>query len=188
MKAAALNLLWRANQSRVQHRLADARRDIAQAVEICRSDGTIADLAFALRRLGQIERDLQNLDAGRAHYDEAAAIYRERQDLLNLAHTLRHVADIHEDAGRPDLAAPLYDEALRLYRGMKGVRRGDLANAIRSMAIHKEHAGERDLALRLWAEARDLYASLDRPWRRLFRRSPNAGVVESSEHLARLAG
>ena len=186
MKAAALTLLWRAHQARLANRLADARRDLTAVVAICRREDDPADLAFALKRLGQIARDLGDLDPARAHYEEAAGIYRSAGDPLSLAHTVRHVGDIHQDAGRPDLAAPCYEEALRLLRSSRA-RRGDLANAIRSLAIHKEQAGETEPARRLWTEARDLYASLDNPLRRLFRRRPNPGVLESSEHLARLS-
>lgn len=187
MKAAALNLLWRAGQLRREDRLADARRDLLEAVAICRQAGHAGDLAFALKRLGQIERDSGQLNAALDAYVEAAEIDRECGDHVSLAHTMRHVGDIHQEAGRADLAAPCYEEALRLYRTSRAVRRGDLANAIRSFAIHKEQAGETEPARRLWTEARDLYASLDNPLRRLFRRRPNPGVVESSEHLARLA-
>jgi tetratricopeptide (TPR) repeat protein len=187
MTAAALNLLWRAHQARRENRLADARRDLTDAVEICRRHDARADLAFVLKRLGQIERDHQNLDAARLHYEEAAVIQRERGDTVGLAHTVRHLGDIHHDAGRGELAEPCYEEALRLYRGSKGVRRGDLANAVRSMALHKEHSGDLERARLLWSEARDLYASLDGLFSRLFLRRRNPGVLESSEHLTRLA-
>jgi tetratricopeptide (TPR) repeat protein len=187
MKAGALTLLWRAHQARLANRLVDAGRDLTAVVAICRREDNPADLAFALTRLGQIARDLGDLDAARAHYEEAANIHRSAGDAVSVAHTVRHVGDIHQDAGRPDLAAVCYEEALRLLRSARAVRRGDLANAIRSLAIHKEQAGETEPAKRLWTEARDLYASLDNPLRRLFRRRPNPGVLESSEHLARLS-
>jgi tetratricopeptide (TPR) repeat protein len=187
MTAAALNLLWHASQARRENRLADARRDILRAVDICRRAAIPVDLAFALKRLGQIERDLQNLDVARSYYEEAAAIHRQRGDVLSLAHTIRHLGDIHQDAGRGDLAEPCFDEALRLYRSSKATRRSDLANAVRSLAIQKEHAGDIERARVLWTEARDLYASLDGPIRRIFLRRPNPGVIESSEHLTRLA-
>jgi tetratricopeptide (TPR) repeat protein len=188
MKAAALNLLHRAHLARLENRLDQARTDLVAALDICRQAGVKADTAFALKRLGQIERDRQNREAALRHYEEAAAIYRERGDALNLAHTIRHVGDLHQDAGRAVLAAPCYEEAVDLYRRLRNqARRGDVANAIRSMALHKEQAGEIERARLLWIEARDLYASLDNPLRRIFRRRPNPGVVESSQHLARLA-
>jgi tetratricopeptide (TPR) repeat protein len=187
MKAAALNLLHRAHRARLESRLDEARTDLVKAVEICRQAGIKSDLAFALKRLGQIERDRQDRDAALRLYEEAAAIYRERGDALNLAHTIRHIGDIHQDAGRGRLAAPCYEEAVDLYRRLRRqARRGDVANALRSMALHKEQAGELEGARLLWIEARDLYAALDNPLRRIFRRRPNPGFVESSQHLARL--
>jgi tetratricopeptide (TPR) repeat protein len=187
MKAAALNLLWSAHRARLDNHLAEAHRDLTTAVDLCRTAGDQADLSFALKRLGQVERDLGHLDAALAHYEEAAAIHRARGDAVNLAHTIRHLGDIQQDAGRPARAAVCFEEALQLYRSTRSIRRGDLANAVRSLAIHQERAGETERARRLWAEARELYASLDGPLRRLFRRGPNPGVLESSEHLARLA-
>jgi tetratricopeptide (TPR) repeat protein len=186
MTAAALSLLWRAHQARHENRPADARRDLVEAVAICRREQVQSDLAFALKRLGQIERDEGSLDAALARYEEAAAIHRDRGDALSLAHAMRHVGDIHQDAGRWDLAEPCYDEALALYRSARGTRRGDLANAVRSLAIQKERTGDLEQARRLWKEARDLYASLDGPLRRIFLRRPNPGVLESAEHLTRL--
>jgi tetratricopeptide (TPR) repeat protein len=188
MRAAALNLLHRAHRARLENRMDDARRDLVRAVDICRAESDKADLAFALKRFGQIEQDRQDLEAALRLYEEAAEIYRQQDDTLSLAHTVRHIGDMHQDAGRGDLAAPCYEEALDLYRRLRRqAGRGDVANAVRSMAIHKEQAGEMERARILWAEARDLYASLDNPLRRIFRRQPNPGVVESTQHLARLA-
>jgi tetratricopeptide (TPR) repeat protein len=191
VRAAALNLLWRARHARREDRPVDARRDLLEVVDICRREslqtGIETDLAFALTRLGQIERDLRNLEQARHLYEQAAAIYRRARKTLSLAHTIRHVGDIHQDAGRRDLAAPCYDEAVALYRASKATRRADLANAIRSMAINREESGDLERARVLWKEARDLYASADNPLRRIFRRRPNPGVVESAEHLARLS-
>ena len=62
-----------------------------------------------------------------------------------------------------------------------------MANAVRSLAIQKERAGDIERARVLWKEARDLYASLDGMLRRIFLRRPNSGVIESLEHLTRLA-
>src|SRR5918993_1105234 len=104
MTAAALNLLWHANQARREHRLPEARHALVEAVAVCRRHGVAGDLAFALKRLGQIERDLRNFDAALSHYQEAAVIYREHNDTLNLAHNIRHIGDIQQDAGRWPLA------------------------------------------------------------------------------------
>ena len=161
--------LWRADRARREDRPADAKPELIEAVERCRASGRREELALVLKKLGQIERDLQHGDVAIRLYEEAAAIYRTTGDALKLAHTIRHIGDIHQDAGRGDLAAPWYDEALALYRQSGPTRTGDLANAIRSVAVHKEG---------LWEEARDLYASLDSRYAR--------GVDEASTRLGRL--
>ena len=48
-------------------------------------------LAWALTRLAQIERDLDNLDAALQHHEEAVVLYREDGNVLRLAHSVRHV-------------------------------------------------------------------------------------------------
>ena len=178
MSDASDKLLKQAFQARRENRLADARRDLVEAVEICRRAGIPIDLAKALTGLGKIERDLQHSDAARQHYEEAVAIYREEGDTLRLAHTVRHVADIHRHDGNRALAERCYQEALEIYRGHERTPPLDLANAIRGLAILKDDAGERTEAGSLWEEARELYTATQ----------VEAGVAESNRRLARLAG
>src|SRR5205814_964583 len=116
-------------------------------------------LILALKGLGQIERDSNNLDAALRLSEEAASLCRKEDHALLLAHTLRHVADIHQDAGCVDLAESCYCEALAIYRDNKETAPLDLANIVRPFALLKEKAGQVDEAKRLWTEARDLYAA-----------------------------
>jgi tetratricopeptide (TPR) repeat protein len=176
MSEASNKLLQQALAARRSNRLADARRDLVEAVDVCRNAGVRVDLAKALTGLGQIERDLHYGEAALQHYEEAAALYRAEGNLLRLAHTVRHVGDIHRERRRPDLAEPCYREALDLYRGHSETPPLDLANAIRGLAILKDDAGEAEAARLLWEEARELYASVN----------VEAGVAESSRRLARL--
>ncbi len=173
MSEASNKLLQQALAARRENRLADARRDLVEAVDICRQAGERLDLAKALTSLGQIQRDLHHGDAALQLYEEAAALYRAEEDVLRLAHTVRHVGDIHRESKRPDLAEPCYREALDLYRGHERTPPLDLANAIRGLAILKDDAGEAEAARLLWQEARDLYASVN----------VEAGVAESSRRL-----
>jgi tetratricopeptide (TPR) repeat protein len=115
-------------QARREHRLANAKRNSAEAVDRCREGANRAQLARALTGLGQIERDLHDLDAALTHYVEAVAIYRTADQPLTLAHTVRHVADILRNQARLDLAAPHYEEALEIYRGDALTPPLDLAN------------------------------------------------------------
>lgn len=176
MSEASDKLVQQALQARREHRLADAKRDLVEAVDICRKAGVRVDLAEALTGLGQIERDLHHSEAARESYEEAAAIYRAEGDVLRIAHTVRHLGDIHREEGRPDLAEPCYREALDLYRGHERTPPLDLANAIRGLAILKDEADEAEVARLLWEEARELYTSVN----------VEAGVAESSRRLARL--
>ena len=170
-------LLNTADQARKDHRLEDGRKHLVDAVELCRQSGTRLDLAHALTRLGQIERDLRNSAAALAYYDEAAAIYRSGNDALRLSHTVRHLGDIHREIGRSDLAQSCYSEALLIYRSQQETPPLDLANALRGQAIMKQELGELAAARALWQEAHDLYSAVNVP----------AGVAESSRQLARLA-
>ncbi len=177
MSAAASKLMRQADRARQDNRLADAHRDLVAAVTLCRQAGVQRELVQALKRLGQIERDLGRGDAAQPLYEEAVAICREEGDPLTLAHTVRHLGDIHQDAGRVDLAEPCYHEALALYHSHERPPPLDLANAIRPLAILKDDAGEMEEARRLWEEARDLYAAVN----------VREGVAESSARLARLS-
>jgi tetratricopeptide (TPR) repeat protein len=170
-------LIQQAVQARKEKRLADAKRDWAEAVELCRLEGMNRGLVAALKGLGQIERDMGHGDAALPLYEEAVALCREAGEPLALAHTIRHLGDIHSEAGRLELAEPCYHEALTLYRGNERTAPLDLANAIRPLAILKEKKGEVKEARSLWAEAKELYAAVD----------VAAGVAESSIRIAHLS-
>lgn len=171
-----MKLMEEAARARRESRLADARRDYAEAVDLSRRSGSDRDLAQALKGLGQIEREMGHGERARLLYEEAVAICRREGDALVLAHTVRHLGDLHLDEGRPDLAEPCFREALALYRNDASSPPLDLANALRPFAILKENLGQRDEAKRLWEEARDLYATV----------GVQVAVAECSRRLARL--
>ncbi len=169
-------LFRRARYARQTNRLADAHRELSDAVSLCRQAGLERDLVRALKALGQIERDRGRGNAARQLYQEAAALCREQGDLLGLAHTVRHLGDVHFDAGRLELARPCYEEALQLYRAHEPAPALDFANALRSMAIFQDALENREDAIRLWEEARDLYAAVN----------VQEGVAESGSRIERL--
>jgi tetratricopeptide (TPR) repeat protein len=171
-------LLRQARQARRENRPEDAKRDLTEAVAMCRQSGVQADLANALTSLGQIERDLHNNDVALNHYEEAVAIYRTQDNPLRLAHTVRHLGDIHRNQKRLDLAAPCYEEALSLYRNHAETPPLDLANALRGYALLKEGLGEKVQAASLWGEAGKIYADVH----------VMEGAAESSRRVALLAG
>lgn len=172
------DLLTRAARAKREGRLSDARRDASIAAGLLRQDPPDAELADALRLVGELERKLHQDIAARAHYEEAVDLCRSYSDPLTQAHTIRHLGDVYYEGGETKLAEPCYREALDLYRGQLDASPLELANAVRSMAILKSDTGEMEQAKILWQEARDLYALVNVP----------EGVKESSSHLARLAG
>jgi tetratricopeptide (TPR) repeat protein len=175
MSQTALELLGAAQLARKEHRLADAHRDLVEAVRLCRQPGERPNLVRVLKALGQIERDLGRGDAARPLYEEAVTLCREDGDPLVLAHTVRHLGDIHQDAQRLTDAELCYHEALALYRAHKPDPL-DLANAIRPLAILKEATGKTAEARPLWQEAKELYTAVNVP----------VAVAECSARLARL--
>src|SRR5438552_13362449 len=100
MSDALQELMRQAAQARREQRLADAQRDLIEAVALCRQTGVRRDLVPALKGLGQIERDLGRGEAARPLYEEAVALCRQEGDALALAHTVRHLGEIHQDAGQ----------------------------------------------------------------------------------------
>ena len=170
-------ILTQALEARRENRLADAKKDLIEAVDLCRKSNDQLMLAKALASLGQIERDLRHTDAARQHYEDALALYRTDGNSLKVAHTIRHLGDIHLEAGQPELADPCYTEALRIYREHEKTSPLELANAIRGFAILKTNTGDTEHAKSLWQEARDLYAAVN----------VHEGVSESKRHLSQLA-
>ena len=177
MSESLKELVDRADHARAEERLADAHRNLGEAVALCRGPGGNGpDLAFALHKLAQIERDMGHGDRALPLQAEAVALLRDAEQPLRLAHAVRHLGDIHQDAGRIGQAEPCYDEALALYRDDPRTLPLDLANAIRPLAILKERTGDGALAMSLWREAENLYATVD----------VAEGVAESQARLARL--
>jgi tetratricopeptide (TPR) repeat protein len=126
--------------------------------------------------LGQVERDLRNLEAAERHYRTAAEILRALENPQKLAHTVRHLADILRVKGKLTEALPLYTETLDIYRGAGGTPPLDLANAVRGFALLKAELGEQREAISLWQEAKDLYTQV----------GVEAGVEESATCISAL--
>ena len=152
------------------------RRQLKEAVALCREAGAEPELATALRRLGHAEQDAGRNDAATARYEEAVAAARRTRDPLLLAHAIRHLGDAHRAAKRPAAAQTCYVEALGLYAEHSDPPPLDYANALRPTAILKEALGETDEAQHLWKQAKALYAAV----------AVAAGVAECEENLTRL--
>jgi tetratricopeptide (TPR) repeat protein len=176
MPEPADSLRRQARDARAEKRFEEARSHLLEAVALLRLETDLAaDLAQALRELGEVERRFPP-DAARRYYEEAVSILRELNEPLGLAHTLRHLGDVFYETGDAVHAEPCFYEALAIYRSHKTPQL-ELANAIRSLAVLKSAAGESEEACRLWTEARDLYELT----------GVQAGVAESNARLAILA-
>ncbi|HYX52870.1 MAG TPA: tetratricopeptide repeat protein [Candidatus Limnocylindrales bacterium] len=169
-------LLQCAREARGDHRPDDARRDLVEAVRLCREAGERKLLAAALTALGQVERDLGRRAEALRLYQEAAELYRGMDQPLRLAHTIRHVGDIHGEMKQFEQAEPFYAEALAIYRAHPEAAKLDLANALRGYALQREGVGESQQAAAMWREAGELYAAC----------GVEAGVKESERRVARL--
>ncbi len=134
-------------------------------------------MVYALKGVGQIERDRGKLESALVAYQEAAALAREESDAFLLAHTIRHIGDVLCDMERSTEAESCYTEALALYRRGPNAPPLDFANAIRAMAVLKDSLGASGEALPLGEEAHEIYSSL----------GVQAGVAESKARQARIA-
>jgi tetratricopeptide (TPR) repeat protein len=170
------SLLDQGYQARREHRPEDAQCLFETAVLKCRRRERHPLLARSLIGLGQIERDLGNLDTALDCYGQAVQILRTLNDPPALAHTIRHVGDIQRNRREFDQAAPCYVEALEIYRANEFTPPLDLANTLRGYALLKGELGSGEEAKLLWAEAGQLYQAV----------GVQAGVDECARQIALL--
>lgn len=187
MNANTKLALERGTLARRERRVDDARAAFAEAAESARKSGFPSDLAEALAKQAQIERDTGFLDKALAYQLDALVIVRALNEPQNLAHVLRHAGDILQTANRHADAEPYYREMLALYRAAPDTPPLDVANAIRSVALHAQHLGRIEEARRLWQEARERYAALDDLFLSLTGKAENPGVKEADRRLAALS-
>ncbi len=150
------------------------RRELEEAVAICRELDAKRELSVALGKLGHVEHDSA---ARSAIYEEAVAVARECGDPMQLAHAVRHLGDVARHAGETIVAERCYEEALGLYRSEAAPPVLDFANALRPMAILKADTGELEEARELWRKAAELYGAV----------GVEQGVEEAERWLERLA-
>lgn len=167
-----------ARAARREGKYDDAHRLALQVANISRSDHRRTHLITALKLLGQVERDRDNLDAALPYLYEAVAQARlvDAPDLL--AHTVRHLGDLYQDLNRFHKAQYCYAEAMKLYEDNPGTHDLDLANTIRPLAILFERTGKKANAATYWRAAMSLYelAGIEE------------GVLECSQGVERCKG
>jgi predicted ATPase/class 3 adenylate cyclase len=84
-----------------------------KAVELSRSHGAAADLAFALQVLGRLLVD-DDRDEARARYEEGLEVARKAEDAVSQIYLLYALGRLHVRAGDNERARELYTEALDL--------------------------------------------------------------------------
>ena len=100
----------------IEQRIGDraAAIDSAEkAVELSRSVGHAADLAFALQVLGRLLVD-DDRDEARARYEEGLEVARTAEDAVSQIYLLYALGRVHVRAGDDERARELYSEALDL--------------------------------------------------------------------------
>jgi predicted ATPase/class 3 adenylate cyclase len=100
----------------IEQRIGDraAALDAAlKAVELGRSDGEAADLAFALQVLGRLLVD-DDRDEARARYEEGLEVARAAEDAVSQIYLLYALGRLHIRAGDNERAREFYSEALDL--------------------------------------------------------------------------
>lgn len=93
--------------------LAAAIDSAKKAVELSRSDGEAADLAFALQVLGRLLVD-DDRDEARARYEEGLEVARKAKDAVSQIYLLYALGRLHVRTGDNEQARELYSEALHL--------------------------------------------------------------------------
>jgi len=175
-QASPDTLLGEAYAARRAHQPQAALAAFTQAAESARAAANAETLARALAGIGQIHRDLGDLDQARSFYQQAVDVCRTLNQPLHLAHTLRHLADVLRAQREFFLSRSCYAEAQGLYSLHPDTAPLDLANTLRGRALLEGECGETDWAIEIWSEALDLYRYANVP----------AGVDEATAHLNRL--
>lgn len=138
----------------------EAKSDLDAAIATCRDEGRDPELAEALHRLANLERDLGNRDRAEVLWTESVEICRGIDRPLMLAHKVRHLADLRLEQNRLEAARKLYEEAMAIYRDPANAAAFDHANAAMAYAGLAEKLADAELALGLWREAGEHYAAI----------------------------
>lgn len=116
MNGAVSTLLKQARDARETRALERACLLYQQAADLCSLSQNLADRAFALRHVSDLNRELGRFGDALAIAQEAESIYRTGGgNALDLANCLRLVALAHMGLNDEGSALPFWQEARQLY-------------------------------------------------------------------------
>ena len=119
----------------LEGKVAEAREDFADAVEILRKTAPGAELATALRGLGGAQLLRGEMDRARRRFMEAEALSRRLgTETLYYAIALSDLATFFVGDGDPSRAQPLFTKALKIYESMAVSDSGDVAPVLSGLA------------------------------------------------------
>ena len=155
-----------------RHQPARAQVFAAQALDISRQLKTLTgdapqclrDLSVSLERVGDVVRDLGQLEEARSAYAESLEIRRERktltgdapQSLRDLSVSLDKVGDVARDLGQLEEARSAYAESLAISRQLKTLT-GDAPQSLRDLSVSLNNVGNVARDLGQLEEARTAY-------------------------------
>jgi tetratricopeptide (TPR) repeat protein len=132
-------------------------------------NAALRDLSISLDNVGQVERDLGNLEAARTAWRESLDLRRRLREavgdtpqaLRDLSVSLERVGQVEGDLGNLEAARTAYREALDLRRGLREAL-GDTPQALRDLSVSLNNVGQVEGDLGNLEAARSAYReSLD---------------------------
>ena len=160
------------DQWRERQRPDRARALAAQALQISRqmlalapdSPPTLRDLSISLNKVGDVARDLGQLEEARSAYRESLEIARKLttrtsdapQSLRDLSVSLEKVGDVARDLGQWEEAGSVYRESLELRRQLTTLT-GNAPQSLRDLSVSLNKLGDVARDLGQVEEARNAY-------------------------------
>ena len=161
MSNPAVTLMERANQARREHRLADAHRDLVEAVALCRHKEMQRELAAGRSRGSARSSGTWGAPTQPGPSTRKRLPFAVETTTRSRWHTRFGIwVTSTGTPGRPDLAEPCYDEALALYRSNErtAAARSRERDSARSRSSRKARETSKTRAP-VAEKRRDLYAA-----------------------------
>lgn len=150
----------RLRRSGTSQNLQAALGPLRQALTVSRRLESLRLQAIAHYRLGQVYRDLKQLEAAYKHFGLARSLFLQIGAHSAGADLSRKMADLHFQRGEVLQARDAAQQALRLYREDQRVDEADLANCLNDLALYDRNLGEIGQSIRLYNESLRLYRRL----------------------------